>query len=78
LHYPDHKGKNGKSRLAWAIIGGLTNSLVPTLIFAPVVYSKMEELRISIPAFAKKLVRRIQISEEPILEPEVARVRLDD
>jgi len=71
-------GAEWKSGLAWALIGGLISSLLLTLIIVPVVYSKMEELRISIPAFIKKLVRRKQISGEPILEPEVARVRVDD
>ena len=49
-------GGEWKSGLAWAIIGGLTSSLVLTLIFVPIVYSKIEELRISIPIFTKKLV----------------------
>ncbi len=71
-------GGEWKSGLAWAIIGGLTSSLVLTLIFVPVVYSKMEELRISIPAFVKKLVRRKENLIEPILEPETIRVRVED
>ena len=59
-------GGEWKSGLAWAIIGGLTSSLVLTLIFVPIVYSKMEELRISVPALAKKLIRRKQTSVESI------------
>ena len=71
-------GGEWKSGLAWAIIGGLTSSLVLTLIIVPVVYLKVEELRISIPAFVKKLIRRKQTSTESVLEPEVARVRVED
>ncbi len=71
-------GGEWKSGLAWAIIGGLTSSLVLTLIIVPVVYSKVEEWRVSIPAFAKKVFRRKQISIEPIAEPEVVPVRTDE
>ncbi len=71
-------GGEWKAGLAWALIGGLISSLLLTLLIVPEVYFKMEELRISIPAFAKKLVRRKQISGELIIEPEVVRVRLDD
>lgn len=71
-------GGEWKSGLAWAIIGGLTSSLVLTLIFVPVVYSKMEELRISIPAFVKKLFRKKATTIQPVFEPEAIRVRTDD
>ena len=71
-------GGEWKAGLAWALIGGLTSSLLLTLLIVPLVYSKTKELRISIPAFAKKLVQRKQISGELIIEPEVVRVRLDD
>ena len=71
-------GGEWKSGLAWAIIGGLTSSLILTLIFVPVVYSKVEELRISIPGFVKRLNGRKVSSKEPILKPEAARVSLED
>jgi HAE1 family hydrophobic/amphiphilic exporter-1 len=71
-------GGEWKSGLAWAIIGGLTSSLVLTLIFVPIVYSKMEELRISVPALAKRIIKRMQPSAKPILEPEVAAVKIED
>ena len=43
-----------KSGLAWAIIGGLTSSLFLTLIVVPVVYMKVDEWKIRIPAFFEK------------------------
>jgi hydrophobic/amphiphilic exporter-1 (mainly G- bacteria), HAE1 family len=71
-------GGEWKSGLAWAIIGGLTSSLVLTLIIVPIVYSKVEELRISIPAFVRRIIKRKQTYEEPIREPKVAHVRIDE
>jgi hydrophobic/amphiphilic exporter-1 (mainly G- bacteria), HAE1 family len=71
-------GGEWKSGLAWAIIGGLTSSLVLTLIIVPIVYSKVEELRISIPAFVNRIIQRKQSSEEPIRQPKVAPVRIDE
>lgn len=50
-------GAEWKSGLAWALIGGLTSSLFLTLIVVPIVYTKVEELRVSIPARVKKVVR---------------------
>ena len=67
-------GSEWKTGLAWVLIGGLTSSLILTLVIVPVVYSKIEELRISIPAFFKKTVGRIkkekaeEIDGEPELE----------
>ena len=78
IEFSGSAGDEWKSGLAWALIGGLTSSLLLTLLIVPLVYSKTKELRISIPAFAKKLVQRKQISGELIIEPEVVRVRLDD
>ncbi len=51
-------GAEWKSGLAWALIGGLTSSLILTLVVVPIVYTKVEELRISIPAFFRKILRR--------------------
>jgi hydrophobic/amphiphilic exporter-1 (mainly G- bacteria), HAE1 family len=53
-------GGEWKSGLAWAIVGGLTSSLVLTLVFVPIVYSKTEELRVSIPRFFKKFIPKKQ------------------
>ena len=71
-------GGEWKSGLAWAIIGGLTSSLVLTLIIVPVVYSKVEELRISVPAFIKRFAKRKKSTLEPTLEPGTVRVRIDE
>lgn len=53
-------GAEWKSGLAWALIGGLTSSLFLTLIVVPIVYSKVEELRVSLPSGFKKLAGRIR------------------
>jgi HAE1 family hydrophobic/amphiphilic exporter-1 len=50
-------GAEWKSGLAWALIGGLTSSLVLTLVLVPVVYSKVEEFRVSVPAFFRRVLR---------------------
>ncbi|MBA4251949.1 MAG: acriflavin resistance protein [Chlorobiaceae bacterium] len=48
------EGGEWKSALGWALIGGLTSSLFLTLIVVPLVYTKIEELRIkSINFFTK-------------------------
>jgi HAE1 family hydrophobic/amphiphilic exporter-1 len=71
-------GAEWKSGLAWALIGGLTSSLLLTLLIVPLVYSKTEELRVSIPAFVKRLIRRKQTYNEPITEGGVITVRADE
>ena len=48
-------GSEWKSGLAWALIGGLTSSLFLTLIVVPVVYTKVEEYRLSIPVLFGKV-----------------------
>lgn len=44
-------GSEWKSGLAWALIGGLTSSLLLTLVVVPVVYMKADEWKEKIPAF---------------------------
>jgi hydrophobic/amphiphilic exporter-1 (mainly G- bacteria), HAE1 family len=54
-------GAEWKTGLAWALIGGLTSSMLLTLVLVPVVYTKLDEWKESIPAlFAgpHKLFRR--------------------
>ena len=51
-------GSEWKSGLAWALIGGLTSSLLLTLLLVPVVYSKFDEWRETAPIFLKKLFAR--------------------
>ncbi|MGE5621146.1 MAG: efflux RND transporter permease subunit [archaeon] len=53
-------GSEWKNGLAWALIGGLTSSMFLTLVVVPVVYTKVDRLRRSIPGlfrepFTKKL-----------------------
>ncbi|HEY6951360.1 MAG TPA: efflux RND transporter permease subunit, partial [Bacteroidota bacterium] len=43
-------GAEWKNGLAWALIGGLTSSMFLTLVVVPAVYTKIEKLRVSIPA----------------------------
>lgn len=43
-------GSEWKSGLAWALIGGLTSSMMLTLIVVPVVYAKVDEWREKIPS----------------------------
>lgn len=57
-------GAEWKSGLAWALIGGLTSSLFLTLVVVPIVYTKVEEMRISIPLRLKKIVR-VFVKEKP-------------
>jgi hydrophobic/amphiphilic exporter-1 (mainly G- bacteria), HAE1 family len=46
-------GSEWKSGLAWALIGGLTSSMFLTLVLVPVVYTKVDEWKVSIPALFK-------------------------
>lgn len=58
-------GAEWKSGLAWALIGGLTSSLFLTLVVVPLVYAKVEELRISIPNRARKIFSKVR-KEKPV------------
>jgi HAE1 family hydrophobic/amphiphilic exporter-1 len=60
-------GSEWKAGLAWALIGGLTSSMILTLFVVPVVYVNVDALRVSIPAFMRKLVSvlKTQKAEEP-------------
>ena len=68
-------GSEWKTGLAWAIIGGLISSLLLTLVLVPVVYTKVDEWKVRIPAFFKRLLAKYQpvgdeeIVSEHILEP---------
>ncbi len=55
-------GAEWKNGLAWALIGGLTSSMFLTLVVVPAVYTKVEKLRISIPALFRRpfAVRRLK------------------
>jgi HAE1 family hydrophobic/amphiphilic exporter-1 len=47
-------GSEWKSGLALALIGGLTSSLLLTLVLVPVVYEKVDQWRESVPAFIRR------------------------
>jgi hydrophobic/amphiphilic exporter-1 (mainly G- bacteria), HAE1 family len=51
-------GSEWKSGLAWALIGGLTSSLLLTLVLVPVMYVKVDQWRVSVPAFFRRLAER--------------------
>lgn len=70
-------GSEWKAGLAWALIGGLTSSLFLTLIVVPLVYLKVEELRVSVPEFFRKKFRRFSSPEENALEPVLEKVKAD-
>jgi HAE1 family hydrophobic/amphiphilic exporter-1 len=56
-------GSEWKSGLAWALIGGLTSSLLLTLVLVPVVYVKVDQWRERIPALIRRFLPR------PVLQP---------
>ena len=67
-------GSEWKSGLAWALIGGLTSSLLLTLVLVPVMYVKVDQWREAVPAFLTRLVGRLRIRQPhagPELSPEV-------
>lgn len=53
-------GAEWKSGLAWALVGGLTSSLLLTLVLVPVVYFKVDEWKERIPAFFARLMGRLR------------------
>jgi hydrophobic/amphiphilic exporter-1 (mainly G- bacteria), HAE1 family len=64
-------GSEWKSGLAWAIIGGLISSLLLTLVLVPVVYTKVDEWKETVPAFLHRLRSRFGSairSEQPATE----------
>ncbi len=52
-------GSDWKSGLAWAIVGGLISSLLLTLVLVPVVYTKVDEWRETVPALLGRLRSRV-------------------
>ncbi len=56
-------GAEWKSGLAWALIGGLSSSLLLTLIIVPIIYTKVEEYREKIPKFFEKATVLIGIKK---------------
>jgi HAE1 family hydrophobic/amphiphilic exporter-1 len=48
-------GAEWKSGLAWALVGGLTSSLLLTLVLVPVMYSYVDGLKLRLPALFKSV-----------------------
>lgn len=59
-------GAEWKSGLAWALIGGLTSSLFLTLLVVPIVYTKVEEFRVKIPALFKRASELVGIRKSSV------------
>lgn len=51
-------GSEWKTGLAWALIGGLTSSMFLTLLLVPVVYSKIDEWSVKVPALFRRVYGR--------------------
>jgi HAE1 family hydrophobic/amphiphilic exporter-1 len=51
-------GAEWKSGLAWAIVGGLTSSLLLTLVLVPIVYTKVDAWKVKLPAFARRMLAK--------------------
>lgn len=60
-------GAEWKSGLAWALIGGLTSSLFLTLFVVPIVYTKVEEYRVKIPALFGKASELLKIKKKGLV-----------
>jgi hydrophobic/amphiphilic exporter-1 (mainly G- bacteria), HAE1 family len=58
-------GAEWKSGLAWALIGGLTSSLFLTLMVVPLVYTKVEEVKVAFIPFIKRLVNKVIKQKQP-------------
>jgi HAE1 family hydrophobic/amphiphilic exporter-1 len=65
-------GAEWKSGLAWALIGGLTSSLLLTLIIVPVVYTKVEEYRVRVPLLFKRVSELLRIKKKSVIPNSVA------
>ena len=59
------------------IIGGLTSSLLLTLILVPVVYVKVDQWRESIPAFFKKLLKQPVKKKTTVALPDIAHASVE-
>jgi hypothetical protein len=64
-------GSEWKTGLAWAIIGGLISSLLLTLVLVPVVYTKVDEWKETLPAFVMRLLAKRKRLGTRDAEPEL-------
>jgi HAE1 family hydrophobic/amphiphilic exporter-1 len=58
-------GAEWKTALAWVLIGGLTSSMLLTLVLVPVMYSLVESLRRRVSSLFSRKSKRTSISTEP-------------
>jgi hydrophobic/amphiphilic exporter-1 (mainly G- bacteria), HAE1 family len=65
-------GAEWKSGLAWALIGGLTSSLLLTLLIVPLVYTKVEEYRVRIPLLFGKVSELLRFKKKTAVPDAVA------
>ena len=69
IAFSKSSGAEWKSGLAWALIGGLTSSLLLTLLIVPLVYTKVEEYRVRIPALFGKVSELLGLKKKnPVSE----------
>lgn len=60
-------GHEWKAGLAWALVGGLTSSMVLTLFVVPVVYVDIDAMRVKVPAFLRRVfsLSKKRAAQEP-------------
>ncbi|HTR80380.1 MAG TPA: efflux RND transporter permease subunit [Bacteroidota bacterium] len=70
-------GAEWKSGLAWALVGGLTSSLLLTLVLVPVMYTYVDALKVRVPALFKHIpllprfrTRKKEVEIHAELQPE--------
>ncbi len=51
-------GSEWKTGLAWALVGGLSSSMLLTLVLVPVIYLKIDTWRTALPALIKRRFKR--------------------
>ncbi len=73
IAFSTSSGAEWKSGLAWALIGGLTSSLLLTLLIVPLVYTKVEEYRLRIPALFKRVSELLRFKKKVAVPDSVAK-----
>ncbi|MHB8929699.1 MAG: efflux RND transporter permease subunit [Melioribacteraceae bacterium] len=66
IAFSTSSGAEWKSGLAWALIGGLTSSLLLTLLIVPLVYTKVEEYRVRIPVLFGKVSELLGLKKKTV------------
>ncbi len=62
-------GSEWKTGLAWAIVGGLISSLLLTLVLVPVVYTKVDDWKVRVPLFFRRLAAKWRTRSGEVLHP---------